>query len=63
MMLDSGSHRSLLCQDSLVGMRGTVKADFLTCPNLVTASGQPLPMVDHIEATVQIGQLTGIIFL
>ena len=57
MMLDSGSHRSLLCQDTLVGMRGTSKANLLLRPNLVTASGQPLPMVDHIEATVQIGQL------
>ena len=29
MMLDSGS---LLCQDNLVEMRATVKADILTCP-------------------------------
>ena len=60
MMLDSGSHRSLLhvlCQDALVGMRGMSKANLLVHPNLVTASGQPLPMVDHIEATMLIGQL------
>lgn len=57
MMLDSGSHRSLLSQETLIGMRGMSKANLLVRPNLVTASGQPLTMVDHIEATVQIGQL------
>ena len=57
MMLDSGPHRSLLCQDTLVGMRGMSKANLPVHPNLITASGQPLPIVDHIKAMVQIGQL------
>lgn len=57
MMLDSGSQRSLLRTDTLTGMIGTSKASILACPSLVTASGEPLPLIDHIEATVQIGQL------
>ena len=56
-MLDSGSHRSLLCRDVLVGMKNTCKVNLPVRPKLVTASGEPLPMVDHIEATVEIGQL------
>ena len=56
-MLDSGSQRSLLCKDILVGMKNTYKANLPVWPKLVTASEKPLTMVDHIEATVEIGQL------
>ena len=38
-------------------MKATSKAALQVCPKLVTASGQPLSVVDHIAATVQIGQL------
>ena len=57
MMLDSGSARCLVSQDIVLGMKATSKAALRVCPKLVTASGQPLSVVDHIAATVQIGQL------
>ena len=57
MMLDSGSARCLVSQDIVLGMKATSKAALRVCPKLVTASGQPLSLVDHIAATVQIGQL------
>ena len=54
MMLDSGSARCLVSQDVVLGMKATSKAGLQVCPKLVTASGQPLSVVDHIAATVQI---------
>ena len=53
-MFDSGFYRSLICKANVIGMTDTSRTSL---PNLVTASRQPLPMIDHIEAKVQIGQL------
>ena len=52
MMLDSESARCLVSQDIVLGMKATSKAALRVCPKLVTASGQPLSVVDHIAATV-----------
>ena len=46
-----------MSQNVVLGMKATSKAALHVCQKLVTASGKPLSVVDHIAATVQIGQL------
>ena len=57
MMLDSGYAICFASQDIVLDMKAASKAVLQVCPKLVTASGQPLSMVDHITATVHIDQL------
>ena len=58
MMLDSGSAVSLVRQEEISSVRERVKTT-QSKPQLrlVTASGDPLPIIDHITASVQIEQL------
>ena len=57
-MLDSGSAVSLVRGEEIGSVRKRVKST-QSKPQLrlVTASGDPLPIIDHITASVQIGQL------
>ena len=57
-MLDSGSSVSLIRQKILSRMQGIIKiqAD-VTSLRLVTASGDQLPMLDHIRASVILSEL------
>ena len=58
MILDSGSAVSLVRGEEIGSVRKKVKST-QSKPQLqlVTASGDPLPIIDHITASVQIGQL------
>ena len=58
MMLDSGSAVSLVRQDGIYRFRETTVSTIPKQPlRLVTASGEPLPIVDHIVAPVRVQQL------
>lgn len=50
-MVDSGSSISLLQMSNLVKLSPTVQ------PSLVTASGDPLHIVDYVQASVKISEL------
>ncbi len=57
-MLDSGSSVSLIRQEVLPRTHGIVKIVPAKPPvQLVTASGDHLPIVDHVQAPVQLGEL------
>ena len=57
-MLDSGSSISLIRQEVLPKTQGIVKIVSVNPPvQLVTASGDHLPIVDHVTAPVQLGKL------
>ena len=58
MMLDSGSSVSLVTQQVLNGCGSQVeRVPAVERVRLVTASGEDLPMVDHIQVPVQLGEL------
>ena len=57
MMLDSGSSVSLIRRDVIAGLQGIRKIPESPSLRLVTASGEPLVIVEHIQATVCIGNL------
>ena len=57
MMLDSGSSVSLVRRDLLPCIQDMVKLPIPSQPQLVTASGEPLLVVDHIRAKVKIKEL------
>jgi hypothetical protein len=54
-MLDSGSSVSLLHQEIVFGLKGITRRWLPQKLNLVTASGETLPIVDYVEATVVLG--------
>ena len=56
-MLDSGSSVSLVRRDLLPYIQDAVKLPIPSQPQLVTASGEPLLVVDHIRAKVKIKEL------
>ena len=57
-MLDSGSSVSLIRQEVLPKTQGIIKIVSVNPPvQLVTASGDHLPIVDHVKAPVQLGKL------
>ena len=56
-MLDSGSSVSLLRQDIVSQMEKVVQIFPQSQPKLVTASGDPLHIVDYVRATVMINDL------
>ena len=56
-MLDSGSSVSLLRQDIVSRMEKVVQIFPQSQPKLVTASGDPLHIVDYVRATVMINDL------
>ena len=53
-MLDSGSSVSIVRRDLLQHIQGAVKLPVPSQPQLVTASGEPLLVIDHIRAKVKI---------
>lgn len=58
MMLDSGSSLSLVQCDVLQSARNVVEITAATRPiHLVTASGDQLPILQHVRASVQLGEL------
>ena len=58
-MLNSGSSVSLLRQDIVSQMEKVVQIFPQSQPKLVTASGDPLHIVDYVRATVMINDLCG----
>ena len=56
-MLDSGSSVSLIRRDLLLCIRNAIQLPIPSQPQLVTASGEPLLVVDHIRAKVRIKEL------
>ncbi|KAL5516749.1 hypothetical protein EMCRGX_G002156 [Ephydatia muelleri] len=54
-MLDSGSSVSLLRQEIVLGLKGITRRRPPQKLKLVTASGESLPIVDYVEATVVLG--------
>ena len=56
-MLDSGSSVLLVRQDVLSEMQYVRLTEAVVSVNLVTASGEKLPIVEHIRAMVQLGEL------
>ena len=58
LMLDSGSSVSLVQSDLLARAQGTVQPVKATRPlQLVTASGERLPVLGHIKAPIKLGEL------
>ena len=57
LMLDSGSSVSLAKRDALSKARYVRQTEVKRPVQLVTASGEQLPIVEHIQATVQLGEL------
>ena len=55
--MDSGSSVSLVRRDLLPYIQDAVKLPIPSQPQLVTASGEPLLVVDHIRAKVKIKEL------
>ena len=56
-MLDSGSSVSLIRRGLLSHIHGAIKLPIPSQPQLVTASGEPLLVVDHIRAEVEVKDL------
>ena len=56
-MLDSGSSVSLVRHDVLSKAQYVRRTEAIVPVQLVTASGEKLPIVEHIQAMVQIGEL------
>ena len=54
-MLDSGSSVSLLRQEVVLGLKGITRRRPPQNLKLVTASGESLPIVDYVEASVVLG--------
>ena len=57
MMLNSGSSVSLVQQSVLLQAQGIVQARGTTPLRLVTASGDDLPILNHVRARIQVGEL------
>ena len=58
LMLDSGSSVSLVRSDLLARAQGAVQPVKATRPlQLVTASGERLPVLGHIKAPIKLGEL------
>ena len=57
MMLDSGSSVSLIQKDVLSRAQDVVRIKATKTLRLVTASGDQLPILDHVSAFVQVGEL------
>ena len=55
MMLDSGSAVSLVRQSLVTQLKKAVKLQPVPLLKLVTASGEPLPVLGHITVPVQVG--------
>lgn len=55
-MVDSGSSVSIVRQELLGSFKGTTKVYPAPRLQLITASGEPLPIKDHIRAPVKINQ-------
>ena len=56
-MLDSGSSVSLIRRELLPCIQNAIKLPVPSQPQLVTASGEPLLVVDHVKAKVKIKEL------
>ena len=57
LMLDSGSSISLVRRDVLPKAQHVRRTEATRSVQLVTASGERLPVLEHIQATVQLGEL------
>ena len=57
MMLDSGSSVSLVQFDVLQGDRNVIQVTTARSVQLVTASGNKLPILQHVKALIQLGEL------
>ena len=57
LMLDSGSSVSLVQSDLLARAQGTVQVKATRSLQLVTASGERLPVLGHIKAPIKLGEL------
>ena len=57
MILDSGSSVSLIKECLLPQVLGTMRAEVANQLQLVTASGEPISILDHVRAPVQLGDL------
>ena len=56
-MLDSGSSVSLIQQGVLSDATGVIRIEEASPLQLVTASGDRLPILDHVKAPVKLGEL------
>lgn len=56
-MLDSGSSVSLVQEEVLVNARGITRVRDIRQLQLVTASGDQLPILGHVRASIQLGEL------
>ena len=56
-MLDSGSSVSLIQYDLLKSVKNVTRVNTVKALQLVTASGDSLPILQHVKALVQLGEL------
>ena len=56
-MLDSGSSVSLIRHDLLKSIKNITKVNSSKAVQLITASGDPLPILKYVKALVQLGEL------
>ena len=56
-MLDSGSSVSLIQYDLLKSVKNVTRVNMVKALQLMTASGDSLPILQHVKALVQLGEL------